>query len=148
MAVAQDGRSSFADRWCRYGRCGREPAVGYRLEVDEEVQAKRGDVHVDADGRVGRWQHYCPDSHADSVQAPMTASVEEVPLWVCDYCGGPAVWTTFDDVVYFHCESRCQRFMQSELFIPEGVEVSVRGHGADGFARAPTIVDEVGDLPF
>jgi len=43
-------------------------------------------------------------------------------LWKCDECGGPAVWTLIDEVVYYHCERQCDGFMQSEMFDLEGVD--------------------------
>ena len=37
------------------------------------------------------------------------------PLWICDDCGGPAVWTMFDDVPHYHCELECDGFRQLAL---------------------------------
>ena len=53
-----------------------------------------------------------------------------VPLWKCDDCGGPAVWTFIDGVVHYHCERQCDGFMQMELLGDSGVDPSMKGGDA------------------
>ena len=64
--------------------------------------------------------------------------VSDVPIWKCDDCGGPAVWTFIRGVVHYHCEHQCDGFMQVELFESPGVRDPVRG-------SEPDVPD---DLPF
>ncbi len=54
-----------------------------------------------------------------------------VPLWMCDDCGGPAVWTFMEGHVYYHCERQCDGFMQMELSFPGWGTRYVRGDDAD-----------------
>ncbi len=37
------------------------------------------------------------------------------PLWICEECGGPSVWTMIDGLPYYHCEQQCDGFMQIEM---------------------------------
>ena len=65
-----------------------------------------------------------------------------VPVWQCDECGGPAVWTMHLGVIYYHCESQCDAFMQTDLFTEEtpkmerphdsGVDDCMRGDDPEG----------------
>ena len=38
------------------------------------------------------------------------------PVWQCEHCGGPAIWTHVEGEVLYLCELQCDGFMQSELF--------------------------------
>ena len=69
---------------------------------------------------------------------------KSVPLWVCDDCGGPAVWTFIEGDAHYHCERQCDGFMQLELFSTSGVDESMRGHETLDAGR-PTPTNE---LPF
>jgi len=73
----------------------------------------------------------------------MTAAV-----WICEHCGGPAVWTIFDDAVWYHCESECDGFCQMELFESDGVQDIVKGDGPDGPAQRPPQTAGLGPLSF
>ncbi len=42
-------------------------------------------------------------------------SVRKVPVWMCEDCGGPAVWTFIAGHIHYHCERQCDGFMQLEL---------------------------------
>ena len=55
----------------------------------------------------------------------MTAA-GSTPLWICEFCKGPAVWTMFDGEPWFHCELECDGFRQLELFTPNGVHDNMR----------------------
>jgi len=72
------------------------------------------------------------------------ANARSVPLWVCDDCGGPAVWTFIEGVAHYHCERQCDGFMQVELFPESGVEGTTKGEDALDAGR-PT---PLSDLPF
>ena len=53
-------------------------------------------------------------------------------VWVCSFCGGPAVWTDIRGDSYFHCEQMCEGFRRvSEPFESIGVAQSVRGQESD-----------------
>ncbi len=69
-----------------------------------------------------------------------------IPVWKCDDCGGPAVWTFIDGAVHYHCERQCDGFMQGDLFLRSGVVEHTRGGDALDAGR-PTSVEE-DDLPF
>jgi len=66
------------------------------------------------------------------------------PLWKCEECGGPAVWTFIDELVYYHCERQCDGFVQLDLFLTSGVEENKRGEDALDAGRPLPIID----LPF
>ena len=70
------------------------------------------------------------------------------PVWICEFCGGPAKWTFYRGEVYYHCESQCDGFSQLDMF-DEGLTSS------DFPARFDTSVSvsgleqgEQGDLPW
>jgi len=56
-------------------------------------------------------------------------------LWECDHCGGPAAWTFFDGLPYYHCELQCDAFMQMELLEEDGVNNIMRGGDAQDAGR-------------
>ncbi len=65
--------------------------------------------------------------------------LREVTLWLCDDCGGPAVWTFIDGAAHYYCERECGGFRQMELFCDDGVPEDMRGDdtsasGADSSA--------------
>ena len=70
--------------------------------------------------------------------------VAGMPLWKCDDCGGPAVWTFIDGAPHYHCERQCDGFMQTELFGDDGVEQNMRGGDAQDAGRSLPL----NDLPF
>ncbi len=37
------------------------------------------------------------------------------PIWQCDDCGGPALWTFIDGDPHYHCKRQCDGFMQLDL---------------------------------
>ena len=85
----------------------------------------------------------------------MANKTRSQPMWKCDDCGGPAVWTFIEGVVHYHCERLCDGFMQLELEwepMPEvGVEGSTRGGDTLDAGRPTSTKDQVtgcGDLPF
>jgi len=73
-------------------------------------------------------------------------------IWKCDDCGGPAVWTLIRGETYYHCERRCDAFMQGELFVdddgvtveepPANAGVQLYARAGDGMVR-PTPVTEI-----
>jgi len=69
-------------------------------------------------------------------------------LWKCDHCGGPAVWTMFRGVPFYHCESQCEEFSQMELFEEHGVERITRGEDAQDAGRLLPENDQLEELPF
>ncbi len=75
-----------------------------------------------------------------------------VPLWVCDHCLGPAVWTIIRDEVYYHCERQCDGFSQLDLdlFGEEGVSPPTRGGEADEYHEKEEELRALppGELPF
>ena len=69
------------------------------------------------------------------------------PLWLCEDCGGPAVWTVLRGLVHYHCESECDGFMQMELFAESGVPRYEEGRS--GVERmSPQEENELEELPF
>ena len=74
------------------------------------------------------------------------------PLWLCEDCGGPAVWTFIDGHPYYHCEQQCEGFMQMELFSRDGVEQIMKGDGPAGPAASSDVDqvknNELSELPF
>ena len=79
--------------------------------------------------------------HLDASEDPAEAGVVSHPI-VCEDCGGPAVWTFIRGVVYYHCESLCEGFLQLELFPGDRVDVVREGDSADEVDRSDH------DLPF
>ena len=45
----------------------------------------------------------------------------ETPLWICEFCGGPANWTFIQGEVFFHCQRQCDAFRQKDMFEVEGL---------------------------
>ena len=70
------------------------------------------------------------------------------PLWICEDCGGPAVWTFIASIPHYHCERQCDGFMQVELFEGDGVVEVTRGDEAQDAGRSTSGVDELEELPF
>jgi len=64
--------------------------------------------------------------------------IAAVPLWICDHCGGAAVWTFFGGEPFYHCESKCDGFMQMELPWDDGVQQITRGGDAQDAGRLPS----------
>ncbi len=58
--------------------------------------------------------------------------MKKFSLGRCDFCGGPAVWTFVDGLLFFHCEDRCDGFMQLELFEETGVGEASERDAYDG----------------
>jgi hypothetical protein len=52
------------------------------------------------------------------------------PLWICDSCLGPAVWTFFDGEPWYHCEGECDGFRQLELFEEKRVSTPMESDAA------------------
>ena len=77
--------------------------------------------------------------------------LEGLPLWKCDHCGGPALWTFNDGDPFYHCERQCDGFMQMELWGDDGVEQIMRGGDAKDAGRSTSDTEPgppSGDLPF
>ena len=74
------------------------------------------------------------------------------PLWICEECGGPAVWTFIEGEVYYHCEEQCDGFCQLELFDEERVCSPLRSDaGVDTVvspSQGPQAVVADDGLPF
>ena len=71
-----------------------------------------------------------------------------IPVWTCEDCGGPAVWTFIDGHPHYHCERQCDGFMQTELFDSRWVDDVMRGGDALDAGRPTSDNDELEELPF
>ena len=53
-------------------------------------------------------------------------SVNNVPIWECEDCGGPAKWTLVGSQTYVHCEAQCDGFRSGERSFSSWVRIHVR----------------------
>ena len=77
-----------------------------------------------------------------------TILADGIPLWQCESCGGPAVWTFIRGETYYHCERQCDGFSQMELWDSDGVGQLTRSGDAQDAGRTPHPNDEPDGLPF
>ncbi len=70
------------------------------------------------------------------------------PLWICESCGGPAVWTFIGGEPWYCCEVECEGFRQLELFDHSGVELHEGRMPGDARPEKGQGNNELEELPF